>query len=430
MNRLPILLRRGAALIAATLALSFASVEAATAPPPAGPPAAQADEHEILVMLRIPPDHYRPTATYGGDYGDQFTIAARRRLAERIAHRYGLDFVGDGWQMPLLGLDCYVMRVRQDETVDSAMKRISGDPEVAWSEPMHVYETQASATDSAEGDPLYAVQPTATAWRLADLHRVTTGRGVVVAVIDSRIELNHPDLSGQFVADQDFVVGRPGPAERHGTGVAGVIAAKSGNGVGISGVAPGARLMALRACWQTDEVSASAPTFCDSLSLAKALHYAIDHGAKVINLSLSGPPDRLLAQLIAIAGAHNISVVAAYDPDLPKGGFPASDPEVIAVANESLLSAPPGVYLAPGEDVPTTEPGGKWFLVNGSSYAAAHVSGLIALVREHRDTALRPLLVASLPNGGDVDACATLLHALKPCDCTCPKTTRLAQASR
>ncbi len=150
----------------------------------------------------------------------------------------------------------------------------------------------------------------------------------------------------------------------------------------------------------------------------------------MINLSLSGPPDRLLAQLIAIAGAHNISVVAAYDPDLPKGGFPASDPEVIAVANESLLSAPPGVYLAPGEDVPTTEPGGKWFLVNGSSYAAAHVSGLIALVREHRDTALRPLLVASLPNGGDVDACATLLHALKPCDCTCPKTTRLAQASR
>ena len=430
MNLLPTLLRRGAVLIAAALALSFASAQSASAAPPAEPPAAQAAEHEILVMLRIPPDHYRPNATYGGDYGDQSTIAARRRLAERIAHRYGLDFVGDGWQMPLLGLDCYVMRVHQDETVETAMKRIARDPEVAWSEPMHVYQTQASAPVSSEGDPLFAVQPAATAWRLADLHRVTTGRGVVVAVIDSRIQLNHPDLAGQFVASEDFVAGRPGPAERHGTGVAGIIAAKSGNGIGISGVAPGARLMALRACWQTDDASSAAPTFCDSLSLAKALHYAIGHGAKVINLSLSGPQDRLLAQLIGIAGVHDISVVAAYDPDLPGGGFPASGPGVIAVANESLLSTPPGVYLAPGEDIPTTQPGGKWFLVNGSSYAAAHVSGLIALVREHRDTAPRPLLVASLPSGGDVDACATLLHALKACDCTCPKTTRLAQASR
>ena len=431
------LIRRAAALVVAALALSLA-VAPAMGEPLAGPPAAQAAEREILVMLRIPPDHYRPTATYGGDYGDQATIAARRRLAERIARRHSLDFVGDGWQMPLLGLDCYVMRVHADETVDGAIKRISRDPEVAWSEPMHVYQTQAAAAAPSrapnpganEGDPLFAVQPSATAWRLAELHRVTTGRGVVVAVIDSRIELNHPDLSGQFVANEDFVIGRPGPAERHGTGVAGVIAAKSGNGLGISGVAPGARMMALRACWQTDDVSPTAPTLCDSLSLAKALHYAIAHGAKVINLSLSGPPDRLLTQLIAMADVHDISVVAAYDPDLPRGGFPASDPGVIAVGNLSLPSTPPGVYLAPGEDIPTTQPGGKWFLVNGSSYAAAHVSGLIALVREHRDTAPRPLLVASLPHGGEVDACASVEHALKPCDCTCPPYTRLAQGPR
>lgn len=423
------LLRRAAVLIAGVLALGFAMAEAA--PPPAGPSAAQASGREILVMLRIPPDHYRPNSTYGGDYGDQFTIAARRSLAQRIARRYGLEFVGDGWQMPLLGVDCYVMRVQADETLESAMKRISRDPEIAWSEPMHVYQAQAQASGSVtDDDPLYAVQPTATAWRLADLHRVTTGRGVVVAVIDSRIQQDHPDLAGQFVASQDFVVGRPGPAERHGTGIAGVIAAKADNGIGIAGVAPDARLMALRACWQTDETSPSAPTVCDSLSLAKALTYAIEHGAKVINLSLSGPSDRLLTQLIDIASSRDITIVAAYDPSMPKGGFPASDPNVIAVANESLPSAPSGVYLAPGDDVPTTQPGGKWFLVNGSSYAAAHVSGLIALVREHRDTAPRPLLVASLPNGGDVDACATLLHALKPCDCTCPKVTRLAQASR
>ena len=430
MTNLAALFRRTAILLAGVLALGLATAWAAA--PPAAAQAEQAEQaggREILVMLRIPPDHYRPNSSYGGEYGDQFTIAARRRLAQRIAHRYGLDFVGDGWQMPLLGVDCYVMKVRPDETLESAMKRISRDPEIAWSEPMHVYQAQAAAP-RADADPLFSVQPSATEWLLADLHRVTTGRGVVVAVIDSRIEQNHPDLAGQFVASQDFVVGRPGPAERHGTGVAGVIAAKSDNGVGISGVAPGARLMALRACWQSDGSASSGPTVCDSLSLAKALSYAIEHGAKVINLSLSGPSDRLLTELIDIAAHRDITVVAAYDASMPKGGFPASEPNVIAVANESLPSAPPGVYLAPGDDVPTTQPGGKWILVNGSSFAAAHVSGLIALVRERSDAPARPLLVAWRPTGGAVDACATLLKAAKPCNCTCPRPTRLAQAAR
>jgi hypothetical protein len=422
------LARRASAVLASAAALAFSGAEAATPPPAAA--AVQDTGREILVMLRIPPDHYRPNATYGGDYGDQFTIASRRRLAQRIAHRYGLEFVGDGWQMPLLGVDCYVMRVRSGETLEDAMRRISRDPEIAWSEPMHVYQAQQQSGARTEGDPLFAVQPAATEWRLADLHRVTTGRGVLVAVIDSRVEVDHPDLAGQVVSSQDFVIGRPGPAERHGTGVAGVIAAKAGNGIGIAGVAPDARLLALRACWQTDDVSPSAPTVCDSLSLAKALHYAIEHGAKVINLSLSGPSDRLLTQLIDIASKRDITVVAAYDASMPKGGFPASEPNVIAVANESLPSPAPGVYLAPGEDVPTTQPGGKWSLVNGSSYAAAQISGLVALVRERRDTTPRPLLVARLPTGGWVDACATLQRAEKSCDCSCPKPTKLAQAGR
>jgi hypothetical protein len=390
---------------------------------------AAARGRQFLVMLRIPPDHHRPSASYGGDYGDDFTIALRRRLAQRIARRNGLAFIGDGWQMPLLGLDCYVMQAGPDETVSSAMKRIAADPDVLWSEPMQVYVAKASPP-AAENDPLYAVQPAAAAWCLAALHRVATGRGVVVAVVDSRVEQDHPDLAGQFAASQDFVVDRPGSAETHGTGVAGVIAAKSGNGIGISGVAPKARLMALRACWQTDPNAPNALTLCDSLSLAKALHFAIEHDAAVINLSLSGPPDRLLAQLIGLASSRGITVVAAYDPGLPQGGFPASAPNVIRVATQSLPSAPANVYLAPGEDVPTTQPGGKWGLVNGSSYAAAHVSGLVALVRELSDNPSDPRMAASLPAGGAIDACATLLRAAPARDCSCPKPARSALAAQ
>jgi subtilisin family serine protease len=280
---------------------------------------------------------------------------------------------------------------------------------------MQLYHAQGST--QSEDDPLYAVQPAASAWRLADLHRIATGRGITVAVIDSKVETDHPDLSGQFAANRDFVVGHPIPAEQHGTGIAGVIGAKSGNALGIAGVAPGARMLALRACWQMRPTAAT-PTVCDTLSLAKALHFAIDSDAKVINLSLSGPFDPLLARLVSIALSRHVSVVAAYDPGLPKGGFPASEAGVVAVTDQVLPSRPAGVYGALGRDVPTTQAGGKWYFVNGSSYAAAHVSGLLALTREERRTA-SPRIVTAPGARGNIDACATLLPISPSCDCSC-----------
>jgi subtilisin family serine protease len=289
---------------------------------------------------------------------------------------------------------------------------------VMWSEPMRVYRTQGA--QRVGGDPLFAAQPAASLWHLADLHRVATGRGVTVAIIDSRIEVAHPDLAGQVIANEDFVIdGAKGP-ELHGTGVAGVIAAKADNGIGIAGIAPGARLMALRACWQTAGGS-GAPTLCDSLSLARAIHFAIERKAQIINLSLAGPADPLLDQLIRLARQRQISVVAAFDPSLPKGGFPASLPGVIAVSDKSMAPFPAAVYDAPGREIPTTQPGGRWYLVNGSSYAAAHVSGLIALVRQFEAT---PALVAAGGTGGIIDACATLRRAAKTCVCDCGATPR------
>ncbi len=419
-----------AGLVSLATMLALAAPPGAWAQPVVPVVAEAATGRQILVMLRLSPDHYRPNSSYDGDYGDQQTGAARRRLAERIAHRHGLNLVGDGWPMPLVGLDCYVMAVPADRTVETVVAQVAQDPLVAWSQPVQEFKAKGGQPSGQPslGDPLFAVQPAAKAWRLADLHRVVTGRGVVVAVVDSKIEVNHPDLAGQFVAEADFVLDRPSGPERHGTGVAGVIAAKEGNGVGIAGIAPQARLMALRACWQNEGVGA--PTVCDSLSLAKAIHFAIDHNAGVINLSLAGPPDLLLQKLLEVAAARRISVVAAYDPTLPKGGFPASEPGVIAVAIDSLPSLPPGVYGAPGQDIPTTEPGGKWDLVNGSSYAAAHVSGLIALIRETHASVVRTMLVATQPMGGLVDACATILRPARVCDCSCVAGGQTAKTAR
>jgi subtilisin family serine protease len=359
--------------------------------------AALADEtdHQVLVMLRMAPEHFRAGAAYAGGYGDGASRASRQRAADRLAREHGLARVTD-WPMPLLGVDCFVMQAPEGRAPADVAAELGRDRAVAWSEPMQTYRAQA-----APNDPLFPLQPAAQAWRLAELRGVATGRGVRVAVIDSAVDAAHPDLTGQVRTRQDFVAGHPGAAELHGTGVAGVIAALADNRLGMAGVAPGARLMALRACWQ----KSAADTICDTLSLAKALSFAIEGDAQVINLSLGGPSNLLLGRLIDVALARGAVVVAAVDPALAGGGFPASHRGVVAV---TAGPAAPGTFAAPGRDVPTTQPGGKFGLVNGSSYAAAHVSGLFALLREHSPRGGAALLLAGA--GGAVDACATL-HA-------------------
>jgi subtilisin family serine protease len=262
-----------------------------------------------------------------------------------------------------------------------------------------------AATRPVPDDPLYRVQPDAREWKLDALHRIATGRNVRVAIIDSAIELGHPDLAGQVMLSENFAPGPVPAAEVHGTGVAGIIAAVGGNGKGIVGVAPRARLMGLRACRQTED---AAVTLCDSLSLAKAIYFAVDHKAEVINMSLSGPPDPLLARLIDMAETHGITVVGAVDRSLPGGGFPASHAGVVAVVDEADEAAAAGIYGAPGRDIPTTQPGGNWFFVNGSSYAAAHVSGLFALMREKSGKPAAASALATFPSSDAVDPCATL----------------------
>ena len=376
---------------------------------PAVPP-----EREILVMVRHPADHFQPNGGYGaGAYGSDLARSERERLARLIARDHRLQFL-DGWPMPMIGVDCFIMAVPDGRSTAAASDELSHDAKVAWAEPVQLYQAQGGT--ASPNDPLFPAQPAAREWQLADLHRIATGRGIKVAVIDSGIQANHPDLAGQVIINKNFVVGQTEVPENHGTGVAGVIAAKSDNGIGISGIAPGARLMGLRACWQ--KRGAGAPTVCDGLSLAKAIYFAVDAKADVINLSLSGPDDRLLRLLVEAALSHGSVVVGAYDRTKPGGGFPASVNGVSAVADRSFAGAPAQVYIAPGRDVPTTQPGGRWFLVNGSSFSAAHVSGLAALVRQRRHAGALTL-VSDRRVGGDIDACATLERAATGCDCSC-----------
>ncbi|MBC2669660.1 S8 family serine peptidase [Novosphingobium piscinae] len=375
-----------------------------------------------MVMLDIGPDHLRAGGDYSGPYGDVMGEQARLRTARKIAREHGLTVL-ESWPMQLIGVDCVIMAINDTRSVEAVAREISGLPGVAWSQPLNEYSMQGRTAPNARpaagyNDRLFSAQPVAGRWRLASMHRIATGKGVTIAIVDSRIDTGHPDLVGKIAASPDFATGEQHQAERHGTGVAGIIAARPNNAMGIAGIAPGARVLGLRACWERPWGGA---TVCDSLSLAKALTYALENHADVINLSLTGPPDRLLQSLIELGLRRGITIVAAVDASRPAASFPAFVAGVIPVADGGLPAGSPSVYIAPGQDVPTTEPGGKWELVSGSSFAAAHVSGLAALLRELAGGQAHHVPAAAwLGPRGTIDACAAIarLSPLERGDCT------------
>jgi subtilisin family serine protease len=420
-----------AGLIAACAALPACASPDAPAQTSAAAQAAAPSPRQLLVMLPIAPPHFRAGAGYGGAYPLDAGAQARRRIADDLAREHGLRVI-DNWPMPVIGVDCFVMEGAAWGVPGPMLEALGRDPRVAWVQQVNAFHAQGADG----GDPLYPVQPAATSWRLAELHRASTGRGVRVAIVDSGVDAGHPDLAGQVELQENFVDAGPAPAEVHGTAVAGVIAARAGNGIGIAGVAPGVRLMALRACWQAPRTRAS----CSSFTLGKALNFAIEHHARVINLSLAGPADRLLAALLQAADTHGAAVVGEVDPGLPGGGFPSSMPLVIAVAAQDPVRMPVrgDALLAPGADIPTCLPGARWGLVSGASYAAAHVSGLVALLAQLRPDAAPQQLKRGIvvvrdvpalrhtarttldaPGAGSIDACATIARAVGAGGCAC-----------
>ena len=400
---------------------------AALAPPaiagePAGTdaPAEQLARRQVLLMLRVPAAHYRPDASYGNDYANAPGRTARRHIADTLARAHGLS-LHDEWPMPALGVECFVLDAPDAGTASREARALAADPRVESAQAMQVFHALAAPPP----DPLSAAQPATAAWHLADLHAQATGKGVRIAVIDSGVAIDHPDLRGQVALSRNFVDSRGDVAEAHGTAVAGIIAARAGNGVGIVGIAPQARLLALRACWQRDAGSAA----CSSFTLARALQFAIDARAQVLNLSLSGPDDRLLARLLDAAMQHGISVVGAFDDQARDGGFPASHPGVLAVDGLGRTRAPPVVLHAPGTGIPAPLPDGGWGLVSGASFATAQVSGLVALLLQQRPR-LQPLQMRAVlePSPGlplalerprAIDACAVMQRSAGHCVCSC-----------
>jgi len=306
------------------------------------------------------------------------------------------------------------MAVPDGVTAEHFVDAIGGDARVAWAQQVSAYRTLG------RNDPYYPLQATARTLELGDMHGLTTGRGVRVAVIDSGVDVGHPDLAGQTMAAYDFIGGGGNRAEMHGTAIAGIIGARADNGVGTVGVAPDAKLLPLRACRQRRVDLQEAA--CDTFAVAKAFQRAFTAGARVVNLSLTGPTDRLLGALIDRFSERGGVVVAAADRGAADGGFPASHARVLAVAGSDFPRARLGLLKAPGLEVLTTLPGGRWAYVSGDSFAAAHVSGVAALLLERAPALDAAGMATALSADGTtasatIDPCAALARVDPPTRC-------------
>ena len=295
------------------------------------------------------------------------------RLLDELAKEHGLERK-EGWPIRSLAVYCEVLVVPEGRDVGDVVAKLNADPRVGLAQRMQLFETLARYDD-----PLADLQPAALDLGIEAAHRLATGKGVRVAVIDSAIDSAHPERHGRVELRRDFVEPkRRDAADVHGTAVAGVIASAANNSEGIVGVAPDARIDALRACWPHPADPSRAQ--CSSFTLAKALELALAERPHVINLSLAGPRDPLLELLLDEAAARGIVIVAA-DPaeDAERLSFPSSHPAVLVARSSARAGRG---FPAPAEEILTTTPGAGYGFFSGASLAAAHLSGVVALLLE------------------------------------------------
>jgi subtilisin family serine protease len=404
----------------------------------------------IVVTVRNEPQaqaEHPGSTPRGYDAAGRYGVTGNASLQTRALERqYGLREIS-AWPIATLHVHCVMFELPGTATRAAMIKLLATDGRVESVQPLNEFTTQSmpealqgAATAAAEpmpyNDPYAKLQLSLRELAVVSAQRRSRGAGVRIAVIDTGVDYDHPDLKGRVSERRNFVDGDDTAFQHdtHGTEVSGVIAAVADNGIGIVGIAPEARVMALKACWQP---AAGGAAVCNSFTLAQALERAIVAHADIVNMSLAGPADPLLARLVERGALQGTIFVGASRSAASGPSFPADLEDVLAVDAAEDSSGNPRHLLAPGHDVLTLVPGGHYDFASGSSLAAAEVSGIVALMLADRPhltaSEVRTMLLRSSrrvesPAGEIlvVDACAALNDA--PGRAACGPDARAAAA--
>ncbi len=352
-----------------------------------------AGQHEVRMVLSAPQKGVsgavaryfviRETEQTKGYIDGQLVVTVdlkeKDRIAAGLGAKYGLRLLESH---ELLSLAYAILVFEADGDIVELVPKIELEAGVVLAQPNHIFNTLS--------EPNGSLQDLSRQLHFSRIHDISKGRGVTVAIIDTGVDVAHEDLKANIQGAENFLAEESYRAEIHGTAVAGIIAAGI-NETGITGVAPEAKILALRACKQ---VSATHPQGQgNSVSITRAIDTALMEDAGVVNMSFgSGTPDRLIIKLIEKGASKGVLFVAPVGnrEDLSEPTFPASFERVIAVGgvkknglkypNRDLAGA--ASVCAPCENIFTTIPQDGYNFLSGTSVSAAVVSGVLALALE------------------------------------------------
>ncbi len=296
----------------------------------------------------------------------------------------------DTRRVGLINTTFYTVRITDGASVSTKIRALNASGLVRAAQPNYLF-TVVQAGDSVGAAVAEAPDPSQYALaklHLDDAHNLALGDNVLVAVIDSGVDIAHPALAGVVFKSFDALNSSEGP-HNHGTAITGIIA---GHGH-LSGAAPSVRILAARA-FSTTQGS--------TMSIIASLDWAVSEHARVVNMSFAGPSDPAFERSLAAAHQKGVVLVAATGNAGPKSPplWPAADPHVIGVTatdyDDKLFSmANRGrqvAIAAPGVDILVANPGNAYKMENGTSFSAAFVTGVAALMIQ-RDPKLTPAQV-------------------------------------
>lgn len=277
------------------------------------------------------------------------------------------------------------IKLASGQSLNEVLDYYKRNSNVEYAEPNYIYKMLGEPND-----PDYDLQWALPKIETPSVWEETYGEGVVIAIIDTGVDVNHPEFAGKIVCGYNNTTSLPGEEglsvanddNGHGTHVAGICAAGVNNEIGIAGVAGKATIMPVKVLDNQGEGYLE--------DIADGIKWAADHGADIINLSLGAPNDSITIKE-AVEYAYNMGIVivaAAGNEGTENVLYPAAMPHVIGVAGSSktdeLVSSSSwgdGVDVsAPGEGIYSTLKGSAYCYYTGTSMAAPHVSGIAALV--------------------------------------------------